>query len=80
MRPAVRRLRTTFEGRVDVVNVSTGMMRRKKIAAEAGIAFTPTFVFVRPDGKIHSMMVGDVDEERLAEELEQLAQVGTTAP
>ena len=79
MRPAVRRLKQTYEGRVDIESVSTGNMRNSKLAAQVGVAYTPTFVFVRPDGQILSMMVGEVDEERLAQELDLLA-AGTGAP
>jgi hypothetical protein len=77
MRPAVRRLQKEYAGRVDIVNISTGNMRNKKLDGVAGIAFTPTFVFVRPDGQVQSMMVGEVDEERLVQELDLLAQNGT---
>lgn len=80
MRPAVRRLKQTYEGRVDVKSVSTGNMRGSKLADQVGVAYTPTFVFVRPDGQIQSMMVGEVDEERLAQELDLLATAGTVAP
>jgi hypothetical protein len=76
MRPAVRRLKKSYAGRIDILNVSTGNMRNSKLNDQVGVAYTPTFVFVRSDGKIQSMMVGDVDEERLVQELDLLA----TAP
>lgn len=79
MRPAVRRLKQTYEGRVNIESVSTGNMRNSRLAAQVSVAYTPTFVFVRPDGQIQSMMVGEVDEERLAQELDLLA-AGTVAP
>lgn len=79
MRPAVRRLKQTYEGRVDIESVSTGNIRGSRLADQVGVAYTPTFIFVRPDGQIQSMMVGDVDEERLAQELELLAVAGTDA-
>lgn len=74
MQPAVRRLKETYAGRVDIESVSTGNMRNSKLGSQVNVAFTPTFVFVRPDGTILSMMIGEVDEERLDQELALLEQ------
>ena len=68
----MRRLRAAYQGRVDVVSVGKGGVRGKKIAGLKGVAFRPTFVFVRPDGEVQSIMVGEVDEARLAQELDRL--------
>ena len=76
MRPAVRRLKKVYADRIDIRNVSTGNMRNSKLADQVNVAYTPTFVFIRPDGQIQSMMIGEVDEERLVQELDLLA----TAP
>ncbi len=66
-----------YQGRVDVVSVGKGSVRGKKIAGLDGVAFTPTFVFVRPDGGLQSVIVGEVEDQRLAEELDRLAPDGT---
>ena len=80
MRPVVHRLRAAYQGRVDVVSVGKGGIRSKKITGLDGVAFTPTFVFVRPDGGLQSVMVGEMDEQRLAAELDRLALAGPATP
>ncbi len=69
----MNRLRDEYQGRIDVLTVSPGSMRGKKIAGQYGAVFTPTFVFVRADGQIQATMISDADEERLRQELELLA-------
>ena len=69
-----------YQGRVYLVSVGKGGVRGKKIAGLDGVAFTPTFVFVRPDGGLQSVMVGEMDEQRLAAELDRLALAGTATP
>ncbi len=80
MRPVVHRLRAAYQGRVDVVSIGKGAIRGKKIAGLDGVAFTPTFVFVRPDGGLQSVIVGEMDEQRLAAELNRLALAGSATP
>ncbi len=68
----MNRLRDEYQGRIDVLTVSAGSLRGKKIAGQYGAVFTPTFVFVRADGQIQATFLGEVDEERLRQELESL--------
>ena len=70
----MHRLRDEYQGRLDVLSVSSHSQRGQKLTGEYGAVFTPTFVFVRDDGQTHSMFVGYVDEERLRQELETLLQ------
>ncbi len=72
MRPAVRRLRAAYQGRVNVQTISSHGLRAQKLANGYAASFTPTFVFVRPDGSIQNVFLGDVDEDRLHAEIEDL--------
>ncbi len=68
----MNRLQDEYQGRIDVLTVSPRSMRGQKIAGQYGTVFTPTFVFVRANGQIQATFLGEVDEERLRQELESL--------
>ena len=70
----MHRLRGEYQGRVDILSINPKSTKAHKIAGQYGAIFTPTFVFVRSDGNVQNVILGDADEERLRQELELLLQ------
>jgi hypothetical protein len=72
MRPIVHRLRTEYKGRVDVTSVRARSPRGQELARQYGTFQTPSFVFVRADGQMQNIFLGDMDEVELRDELDRL--------
>ncbi len=72
MRPVVNRLRSEYAGRIEVVSLNRNGGRGHRIAGKYAASFTPTFVFVRPDGALQDVILGETDAEQLREKLELL--------
>jgi len=47
-------------------------VRGRQVAGTYGAGFTPTFVFIRTDGTLQSMILGETGEEDLQQQLDLL--------
>ena len=66
------RLRDEYKGRVEILSINPRTKRAKALTDDLGAAFTPTFVFVGPNGSVQNMFLGPVEEAHLRKELDAL--------
>lgn len=74
MRSIVNGLEQQYQGRVQFRRLNYGDRRMRAVVREYGADFRPAFVFLRADGGTNAVILGEVDAERLASELERLVE------
>ena len=73
MAPVVNRLKSEYEGRVNVRILQGGDNGYAELSQRYGIQYVPTFVFVGADGSQRGdAIVGEVDESELRVRLDAL--------
>lgn len=57
-----------------VLTISPRSSRARNLAGGYTATFTPSFIFVRSDGALQNVFLGEVEESRLRQELDSLLQ------
>lgn len=57
-----------------MLTISPRSSRARKLGGSYVATFTPSFVFVRSDGTLQNVFLGEVEESRLRQELDALLQ------
>lgn len=72
MRPIVNGLEQQYKGRIQVSRMNFHDRRVRAVVREYGADFRPAFVFLRADGGLNAVILGEADPERLQAEIERI--------
>lgn len=77
MRAIVNGLEKTYNGKLAVIRVNYADPRMREVVAEYGADAHPALVFIRPDGTMDNLIIGETDRATVVKAIERVMQPGS---
>ena len=72
MRPIVNGLQQRYAGRLAVIRMNFADPRMHSVVEQYGAAVHPALVFLRPDGHVDDLILGEADEAHVVRAINHL--------